>query len=562
MPSSAPEPSEIGIGLGGNVGDPISAIRAAIEALSDKLEATMKGEDRLIDHLVGIKQAAAVARVSGGNDTLLIASVLGGERNFGPDQQAAAAHLQGETAAAWALLKRQSGLPMTPAAVADAVAKADSRYFDERETIRTALVKALASGKDPGMTVQQWLNGGSAPISAVGAAAMASVVERADYLVADNSRALLWNGLGMAAVLGFIAFGLWVVIRRVSTPIARLTDAISEFARQRYDAPLIAIGRQDELGRMREALVVLAENGRNGLEAQRQRAEQQTAIGERARKMEALCNAFDDHVRQSLARVSEATGRLGDSAKTMAGVAAQAHDESRGVASAAVEASSGIATVASATEELSTSIAEISRQTAQSTGSAAEAVAKAEQTDGVINGLAVASDKIGEIVTLINGIAAQTNLLALNATIEAARAGEAGKGFAVVAGEVKHLANQTAKATEEIGAQVSQIQAMTQQAVDGVRAIGTVIKEMSGITTGIASAVEEQGSATKEIARNVSEVSGAARTITAGTSGLADMVAQSNAAAGEVRTATESMAAQTETLRTEVARFLEDLRAA
>ncbi len=535
-----------------------------ILSLSAALDAAMKQGDARLDHLVSLKQAALSARISASGPILMVAGVLAGDRKLPVELQVREGEARGRTAAAWEIVAEMAKLEDVPASVKDAVAQANEGYF-AKNGYRKEVIKALAQGDALDLTAANWLSTLAMQVGslgAVGAEAMAAAVARAEAEASRATVELVASSLGLVFVCGFVGFGLFIVSRRVSIPIGGLTEAIGQFADQHYDAPLVEIGRQDELGRMRAALVVLAENGRKGIEAQRLRAEQQRQLAERAAQVEALCHGFDEHVRRSLADASEATSRLGTAAQAMAGAAGQAADESQVVASASEEASSGISTVASATEELSSSIVEISRQTAQSTGIAAQAVAKAQETDQAINGLAVASDKIGEIVSLISGIAGQTNLLALNATIEAARAGDAGKGFAVVAGEVKTLANQTAKATEEIGNQVADIQAMTQQAVEGVRAIGSVIKEMSAIATGIASAIEEQGAATQEIARNVSEVSTAARTITAGTSGLAGMAAQSNEAALQVKTATASMVEQTASLRGEVARFLEDLRAA
>jgi methyl-accepting chemotaxis protein len=218
--------------------------------------------------------------------------------------------------------------------------------------------------------------------------------------------------------------------------------------------------------------------------------------------------------------------------------------------------------VAAATEELSSSVTEIGRQMSQSTRISHDAIEKAAQTDQSIAGLAAASQKIGEIIALINGIASQTNLLALNATIEAARAGDAGRGFAVVASEVKALATQTGRATEEIAEQVANIQKMTQEAVGGVRSMTHVIREMGNITTGIAAAIEEQGTATSEIARNVNEVAEATNTITALMTDVSRAVDDSRSVADEVRSAAEIMSEQSIGLKGEVAGFLDGIRAA
>jgi methyl-accepting chemotaxis protein len=313
---------------------------------------------------------------------------------------------------------------------------------------------------------------------------------------------------------------------------------------------------------MQEALLVLRENGRQHELAVEARIEEQAAAARRAQAVDTLCRGFDGQVGASLASVGQATARLMDASNAMIEAAARSASETGTVASAAQEASAGVNTEAAAAEELSASIAEISRQMAQSTAISNDAMEKAGKTDATIAGLATASQKIGEIVTLISNIASQTNLLALNATIEAARAGEAGKGFAVVASEVKSLANQTAQATQDITQQIGQIQDMTQAAVDGVRAISAVIREMGGITTGIAAAVEQQGAATSEIARNVQEVATAANQISASITDVSAAVDQSSEVAREVRAAAEVMNAEGNVLKDDVAGFLGGIRTA
>jgi methyl-accepting chemotaxis protein len=218
--------------------------------------------------------------------------------------------------------------------------------------------------------------------------------------------------------------------------------------------------------------------------------------------------------------------------------------------------------VATATEELSSSIAEITRQVTQSARIAGQAVEESSRTTSTVRGLAEGAAKIGDVVKLINDIAGQTNLLALNATIEAARAGEAGKGFAVVAAEVKNLATQTAKATEEIAAQVGMIQQATGNSVAAIEGIGGTIGQINEIATTIASAVEEQGAATQEISRNVQQASAGTQEVSSNIGGVSQAAAETGAAASQVLSAADELSRQAETLRKEVGTFLADVRAA
>jgi methyl-accepting chemotaxis protein len=235
--------------------------------------------------------------------------------------------------------------------------------------------------------------------------------------------------------------------------------------------------------------------------------------------------------------------------------------ESQTVAAAAQEAQAGVETVASASEELSASISEISRQVTNQASLAQTSVTAIDLTTRNVAELSEASTKIGEVVRLINEIAEQTNLLALNATIEAARAGEAGKGFAVVASEVKNLANQTAKATEEIGAQVGGIQATTKGTVDSIAAVGGQVRQMNDISSAVAAAVEEQNAATQEISRNVQQASEGTRGVTQSIELVSSEVAKTRAAAQSVMEAAKQMLGESEGLKTYIDSFLNEVRA-
>ena len=282
----------------------------------------------------------------------------------------------------------------------------------------------------------------------------------------------------------------------------------------------------------------------------------------RKQEMTALADAFEQAVGKVVEGVSSSATNMQSTAGSMSATADETSRQSATVATAAEQASSNVQTVAAAAEELSSSITEISRQVSQSASMATKAVQQAESTNATVQGLAAAAQKIGKVVEMISSIAGQTNLLALNATIEAARAGEAGKGFAVVASEVKTLATQTAKATDEIGQQIAEIQAATTAAVQAIGEIGATITGVNEIATAIASAVEEQGAATQEIARNVQQASSGTTRVTSNIASVTEAAGKTGTAASLVLASAGDLASQATALRTEVGRFVQKVRAA
>ncbi|MFA7430552.1 MAG: globin-coupled sensor protein [Rhodospirillaceae bacterium] len=287
----------------------------------------------------------------------------------------------------------------------------------------------------------------------------------------------------------------------------------------------------------------------------------QTARETAAKTLSEHAGVFENEVHGMVEIVAAAATELQATSQSMAETAEATSRQASVVASAAEEAAQNVQTVASAAEELHASISEISRQVGESNRISREAVEEAQRTNQLVTGLAAAADKIGEVVRLINDVASQTNLLALNATIEAARAGDAGKGFAVVANEVKNLANQTARATEEISNQINEVQAATKTAVGAIQGIGTTIGQINEIAAAIAAAVEEQGAATREIARNVQEASTGTTEVTSNIHNVTEASSETGHAAKEVLTASRELASQSERLKSKVDAFLTDIRA-
>lgn len=377
----------------------------------------------------------------------------------------------------------------------------------------------------------------------------------------EHQARLLVLLLSLAAVTvgGILA---WVSARSIRNPIRALTATMGQLADGRLDVEVRGADRGDEVGAMARALAVFKDNALAvaNLREQQERAAQQ-ADAERRAAMRRMADAFQASVAAVVGEVSQAAGQMHDAAAEMRGLADRASASGDTVAESSAQASGSVATVASAAEELAASIAEIGREAAQANAISADAVEESADAGHLIGGLAEAVSRIGEVVELISAIAAQTNMLALNATIEAARAGDAGKGFAVVAGEVKGLATQTAKATEEIASQINRIQDATDKAVAAMGGISGTITRVNEISAAIAAAVEQQRAATAEIARNVESAATTTGAVSEAMDGLRDGVRQTGLRADGVLSSAARLNQQAHTLEGEVDRFLAEVRA-
>jgi methyl-accepting chemotaxis protein len=369
---------------------------------------------------------------------------------------------------------------------------------------------------------------------------------------------------GLLAVLLAVGFSFWIVRQSVVKPLRGIVVGMNDLADGSFDVVLPGLGRKDEIGAMARAVETFKAKAieKATREATDREAQTNAMAAERRAEMCRLADGFEAAVGGIVGAVSTASTRLEDAATALTNTAESTQRLTAVVASASEEASSNVQSVASATEELSSSVNEVGRQVQESSRIAAEAVKQAEKTDARITQLSHAATRIGDVIKLITAIAEQTNLLALNATIEAARAGEAGRGFAVVAQEVKALAAQTAKATEEIGTQIASMQTATDESVAAIKEIGATITRISGIAAAIAAAVEEQSTTTGEIARSVHQ---AARGTTEVAANIADVnrgATETGTASTEVLDSARSLSKESGSLRAEVEKFLATVRAA
>jgi methyl-accepting chemotaxis protein len=376
---------------------------------------------------------------------------------------------------------------------------------------------------------------------------------------ASTQRSLIAAGLVLLLALAVSMF----VARGITRPLQRMTGAMKDLAGGKLDVEVPGIGRRDEVGEMADAVEVFKNNAsaRRELEAEQKETEGR-AVARRKADMDRLANEFEGAVGQIVETVSSASSELEASAGTLTSTAERAQELTTMVAAASEEASTNVQSVASATEEMASSVNEISRQVQESARMAGEAVDQARNTNDRVGELSKAAARIGDVVELINSIAGQTNLLALNATIEAARAGEAGRGFAVVASEVKALAEQTAKATGEIGQQITGIQSATQESVNAIKEIRGTIEKLSEISSAIAAAVEQQGAATQEISRNVQQAAHGTQQVSSHITDVQRGASETGSASSQVLSAAQSLSGESNRLKLEVGKFLNSVRAA
>ncbi|GAB4534944.1 MAG: hypothetical protein Tsb0019_36520 [Roseibium sp.] len=379
-----------------------------------------------------------------------------------------------------------------------------------------------------------------------------------------NARDALQLFLLTVACVALVGLALnWLISRMISRPVTHIIGSMTALADGNSDVDVPVSGRRDEIGQMARALEVFR---RNAIEVERMEREkvenERRAAEEKRASMSALADQFEQALMGVVETVTESSQRMQSTAQSMTSVAEQTQGRATSVATAAESASNNVQTAASAAEEMSASIGEINRQVSESAEISNQANAEALRTNESVRGLADAASKIGEVIELISGIAEQTNLLALNATIEAARAGEAGKGFAVVASEVKNLATQTAKATEEIGAHIAGMQSATGEAVGAIQSISETIGQIKTISDTISGAMNEQGIATREIAASTQQAAAGTTEVGHTINEVARAASETGAAAKEVLDVSMDLSEHAQVLREQVVEFLQKVRAA
>jgi len=385
-----------------------------------------------------------------------------------------------------------------------------------------------------------------------------------EEVIADTAQAnsinLIMAIVVVVSLIGSVAFSFIGIAR----PMTLLNAALGKMAGGNLDVVIPGAGRGDEIGDLAKTVTVIRENAEQKArdETEAKIKEDEVAARKRKAEMIRLADDFEGAVGQIVETVSSASAELESSAGTLTATAERAQELTTMVASASEEASANVQSVASSTEEMASSITEIGRQVQESARMANEAVDQARTTNDRVSELSKAAARIGAVVELINSIAEQTNLLALNATIEAARAGDAGRGFAVVASEVKALAEQTSKATGEIGQQITGIQSATQESVGAIQAISTTIEKLSEISSTIAAAVEEQGAATQEISRSVQQAAKGTQQVSSNITDVQRGAGETGSASSQVLSAAQSLSSDSSRLKREVGKFLGSVRAA
>ncbi len=539
-----------------------------LSATSQKVWTAVLANTGTIDpelaRLANVRVLAWNLRDIAGFERSHVAQSIAAKSAIPADKLTAISEVRAQVALMWRLLQI-SLKPSEHPAIAKGLQSAKDGYFAKFQPLADQMRKISAEGAAYPMTLAQWVDT-TTPLLFTLLDVMYGAGEASEAYATQLARTalrglVLYAGLflvGLAAAAG----ALWFIIRSVARPLGRLSAAVEKVATQGEDVTVPHTDLRDEIGHMARALQSFRANFLAMEAERRDRAAAQEAQAQRGQQLTTLTVEFEQKIEGIVAAVSTAANQFASSAAEMSVAAEEGATTSNSVAVASEEASANVQTVASSTEQLSASINEISQQVTQSSQIAQSARQVATATNDDVKALADAANSIGDVVKLIQAIAEQTNLLALNATIEAARAGEAGRGFAVVASEVKTLAGQTAKATEQISSQIQNVQVATTRAVQAIGSITKTIDEINAIATTIANAVQEQTAATQEISHNVRQTAAGTQEVATNIVRVKDAAQHTGQTASQLTTAAATLKDHAQQLSAEVGGFLETVRAA